>query len=73
MFYGLSKYEEDFYASRLLKFVAFAPCIRFKQDDKKVWKRGEFRFNDLGIYHEGGPYELEDMEKICTHMPMHCK
>lgn len=29
MFYGLSKYEEDFYADSLLKFAAFAPCIRF--------------------------------------------
>ena len=29
MFYGLSKYEEDFYADNLLKFAAFAPCIRF--------------------------------------------
>ena len=31
MFYGLSKYEEDFYADSLLKFAAFAPCIRFAQ------------------------------------------
>ena len=73
MFYGLSKYEEDFYADRLLKFVAFAPCIRFEQDDPKVWKRGFFRFDDLGIYHEGGIYEIENIEKICTHMPTHCK
>ena len=29
MFYGLSKMEESFYADSLLKFAAFAPCVRF--------------------------------------------
>ena len=34
MFYGLSKYEESFYAGSLLKFAAFAPCIRFGITDE---------------------------------------
>lgn len=73
MFYGLSKYEEEFYADSLLKFAAFAPCIRFKQDDKKVWERSIFRYDNLGIYHEGGVDQIENITKICTHIPRNCK
>ena len=73
MFYGLSKFEEDFYGESLYKFAAFAPCIRFKQDSKRGWERGPFKFDDLGIYHEGGLYEFENLYKICTNMPLHCR
>mmetsp|Transcript_12646 Transcript_12646/g.17068 ORF Transcript_12646/g.17068 Transcript_12646/m.17068 type:complete len:94 (+) Transcript_12646:579-860(+) len=73
MFYGLSKLEESFYADNLLKFAAFAPCIRFKQDDEKIYQRSIFKYNDLGIYHEGGAYQTENINKICTHMPRNCK
>ena len=73
MFYGLSKFEESFYADNLLKFGAFAPCIRFKADSEKYWKRTEFRYAGMGIYHEGGPYQVGNIEKICTHMPWNCK
>ena len=75
MFYGLSKYEESFYADSLLKYAAFAPCIRFSQSDEKKWKHGAFKYNDMGIYHEGGLYQLENIKKICTTMPFHghCK
>ena len=72
MFYGLAKYEESFYADSLLKFTAFAPCQWFKQDDKKVWNRSIFRYDKLGIYVEGGRYQLDNIEKICTHIPWNC-
>ena len=55
MFYGLSKFEESFYADSLLKVATFAPCIRFAADDFKAWNRAIFKYEDLGIYHEGGP------------------
>ena len=54
MFYGLSKYEESFYADSLLKFAAFAPCIRFGITDEQTWKHTIFKYNNLGIYYEGG-------------------
>ena len=73
MFYGLSKFEESFYADSLLKFAAFAPCIRFAQDKKHVWERSIFKYKDLGIYHEGGTAQPGNVEKICTHMPLNCK
>ena len=73
MFYGLSKYEESFYADSLLKFTAFAPCIRFAQDSEKVWGRSIFRYDDLGIYAEGGRFQLGNIAKICTHIPRNCK
>jgi len=73
MFYGLSKYEESFYADNLLKFAAFAPCIRFAQDNKRVWERSIFRYDNLGIYHEGGLDQIENSKKICTHIPWNCK
>lgn len=57
MFYGLSHLEEEFYADSLLKFAAFAPCIRFDNfSDKKTWERSVFKYEDMGIYHEGGAY-----------------
>jgi len=73
MFYGLSKYEEEFYAGSLLKFAAFAPCIRFALQDKKVWERSIFKYDDLGIYHVGGFEQIENISKICTHIPRNCK
>lgn len=73
MFYGLSKFEESFYADSLLKFAAFAPCIRFSQTDPKVWKRSIFRYDNLGIYHEGGRDQIDNIKKICTHIPRNCK
>ena len=63
MFYGLSKYEEEFYADSLLKFAAFAPCIRFAQQDKKVWERSIFKYDDLEIYHFGGLDQIENVSK----------
>ena len=72
MFYGLSKFEEDFYADSLLKFAAFAPCIRFDNfADEKIWEHSVFKYEGMGIYHEGGAYQLENLKKICTHMPLH--
>ena len=73
MFYGLAKYEEEFYADSLLKFAAFAPCIRFAQDKKRVWERSIFRYDNLGIYHEGGLDQWHNVKKICTHIPWNCK
>ena len=72
MFYGLSKYEEEFYADSLLKFAAFAPCIRFAQQDKKVWERSIFKYDDLEIYHFGGLDQIENVSKICTNIPRNC-
>lgn len=76
MFYGLSTLEEEFYADSLLKFAAFAPCIRFAEDkygDARLWKRSQFKYEPMGIYHEGGLYQFQNLEKICTQMPLHCK
>lgn len=73
MFYGLSKLEESFYADSLLKFAAFAPCIRFAMDEKKVWERSVFKYDDLDIYSEGGKNQIGNAAKICTHLPRNCK
>ena len=76
MFYGLSTLEEEFYADSLLKFGALAPCIRFareKYGNPRLWKRSQFKYEGMGIYHEGGPYQFKNLEKICPAMPLHCK
>ena len=42
MFYGLSKYEESFYADNLLKFLAFAPCTQLGITNRKSWEESIF-------------------------------
>ena len=59
MFYRLSTLEEKFYADSMLKFAAFDPRIRLNQDkycDQKLWKRSQFKYEPMGIYHEGDLY-----------------
>ena len=74
MFYGLSKYEESFYADSLLKFAAFAPCTRFGITDEQTWKDTIFKYSKLGIYYEGGvTHQLENIAKICPLIPRNCK
>ena len=68
MFYGLSKYEESFYADNLLKFAAFAPCTLLGVKDRKEWEHSIFQYDDQFIFFEGGDEQYHNAGKICGDM-----
>jgi len=70
MFYGLTQIEESYFADKVERFIAMAPCVfpvNFgKETHDKVVEYYDKIFNEAGLLYSGGRDKKANVEKLCA-------
>ena len=68
MFYALAHLDKKFFSHNLYKFVAFAPCTMFSEDQgpESMYAETLYKFPSLGVHDLYGPHWKQSHEKICS-------
>ena len=68
MFFGLTQLQHDYYADKLHKFIALAPCIYLNERTYNDYTYGIGALRNLGIYVMNGPNWEQDKKLICKYL-----
>ena len=68
MFFGLTQLQHDYYADKLHKFIALAPCIYLNERGYNDYTYGIGALRNLGVWVMNGPNWEHDKKVICKYL-----